>query len=452
MPPATAIAFRDGAARASRYWSADHYPLLEAELDQRAEHRCHETFRELFTHAVRTAMLDSGRTWAQLSGGLDSSSVVSVAEHDAQRSPGRSGLGGTVTVVDRQRTAGDERTYSNAVVDTYGVRNDLLVDYENWEDDGQPPPRTDSPHDQYYAYARDRAMANIARAAGADAMLTGVGSDHYLTGTMFFFVDRIVRGDVRRSLREMLEWAIIGEVSFWELALKNVVMPLLPAPLLRATSPDARLPEWMPARVVSALALRGRQGTVAAYGGPLGHKYAHALTRTAHGISRGVDHWVLEDLIELRYPFLYRPLVEFSLTLPVGLRTRPGARKWVLRQALAGILPDVIRTRRGKGSPETRMARSLLTNRGIVDRLVEEPVLGQLGCIDPPAFARAVERARRGDRHLRSRVLSTLALETWLRVRSGRWSATAPQDTPVAERRREAPSRAANAPTTGDLT
>lgn len=52
--------------------------------------------------------------------------------------------------------------------------------------------------------------------------------------------------------------------------------------------------------------------------------------------------------LEIRYPFLYRPLVEYCLQVPLWLKERNGQDKWFHRQAMKGLLPEMIRQRSDK--------------------------------------------------------------------------------------------------------
>src|SRR5690606_27776783 len=95
-------------------------------------------FKGLFREAVAAQLEDGQPTWAQLSGGLDSSSVVAMAQTlaaDGAVAP----LRGTETVVDRL-SDGDETKYSDAVVRQYGLRNEQIVDYWAWQGDDVGPP------------------------------------------------------------------------------------------------------------------------------------------------------------------------------------------------------------------------------------------------------------------------------------------------------------------------
>jgi hypothetical protein len=56
--------------------------------------------------------------------------------------------------------------------------------------------------------------------------------------------------------------------------------------------------------------------------------------------------------VEVRFPLLDRRLGDFVLAAPLrlGARPGPGNSKWLLRQAVAGVLPEKIRRRPDKRS------------------------------------------------------------------------------------------------------
>ena len=54
--------------------------------------------------------------------------------------------------------------------------------------------------------------------------------------------------------------------------------------------------------------------------------------------------------VELRYPFLDRQLVEFTMRMPARQRIRGRFNKYVHRKAMAGLLPDELCKRQGKAN------------------------------------------------------------------------------------------------------
>ncbi|MBI4410087.1 MAG: hypothetical protein HY561_10295, partial [Gemmatimonadetes bacterium] len=171
--PAGTILIQRGTVRSfRRYWCAADF-LPEQRVD---EPTAIERFRELFTDAVRCRIGDQG-TWAQLSGGLDSSSIVATVQ--SLREDGRvaHGLAGTVTVVDALGE-GDETAFSDLVVQRFQLRNEQIANHWLWQEDGRPP-LTEEPRLWYPFFARDRRLYRTVADAGGSVLLSGLGADHY---------------------------------------------------------------------------------------------------------------------------------------------------------------------------------------------------------------------------------------------------------------------------------
>ena len=62
-----------------------------------------------------------------------------------------------------------------------------------------------------------------------------------------------------------------------------------------------------------------------------------------------VDLASMQNSLEVRVPFLDDELVEFVRRLPHTMKYRNGQRKYLLKKALAGVVPDQVLERRKKG-------------------------------------------------------------------------------------------------------
>lgn len=418
VPPASMAVVRGGRIEVRTYWSAAEFGPKPV----RDEGEAIEEFRSRLFDAVRLCLTGDAGTWSELSGGLDSSSIVSIAQTLERRGEVATGVAGTLTYVDSVGAGSDERIYSDSVVQTYGIRNELLVDYVPLQTTSQQVPNPDLPSARCLLAARDVATCALLESAGAGVLLSGVGSDHYLVGSMFFFADWIATGQLQRALREMLRWAALGRVSFWKLAYLNAVLPLVPSAFRVRKARGVEAPLWIPGAARQRLSLTERSAVAQSYAGRRGAQYAHELAFSTSGISAAIDHGIVADAVDVRYPFCHRPLVEFGLALPAEVGRRPNARKWILREAMRGCLPEIIRERRWKGAFDGRIAWSLMHERDRFDALVEHSVLAELGCIEIAPLRAAIEKATTVDGEIeRGQVLNVLALELWLRMRTGRW-------------------------------
>lgn len=418
LPCGCIMSARNGSVRTTQYWSADRF---EPDGVGTEGHQV-ETFRQLFSEAVRVRIAGVGdNTWSQLSGGLDSSSVVSMSQALYQTGRVPSGLAGTITFVD-SLSDGDEREFVQAVTQRWGVKNEQFIDCWYWQDDGHPPPLTEAPALNYPLYARDRLSCELIRSRGGRVLLTGQGGDQYLSGMPLFIADLLTQRHWQAAAREALRWSVMTRDSFWKLAFYNGVLPLLPPSVGRkCLRRHESTPLWVESGFARRLDLARRNWAFSILRVPRGQKYVGAVALQVNHYGRYNDVSLFDQWFQLRHPFLYRPLVEFSLRLPPSLRTRPLAQKWVLREAMRGILPDHVRTRTGKGGSDGRIAWSLARERDRIKDLLDDPILGQLGCIDVKRLRATIGDVRSGQETYVAALMDTLSLETWLRVRSGRW-------------------------------
>jgi asparagine synthase (glutamine-hydrolysing) len=422
--PAASIATLVGTAlRVDRYWDVTAFAMESQGTQSEAE--AVQTCRDLLVASLRLRLGCNGDTWAQLSGGLDSSTVVSVVQWLAERGVIPQGLAGTVTYVDCQADWTDERVYSDAVVTRWHVHNATVVDAPTWYEDGYVQPLPDQPRFDLPFSPRNRRLTSIVRNAGGKVLLTGWGGDELFMGSMVFFADWMVKGRVWPAIRELGRRAAIGRVSFWELAFKNAAMPLLPPALLhRMLQNECPIQPWINQATLRRYGVVQRAPIAAEYAGRVGHKYSHAIATRVRKLANMWNRDGLADRLDVRHPFLYRPLIEFALRLPPELRARPHAHRWIVREAMRGILPETIRTRVGKPETSAVLARCLSADRAALAQLLQDPILAQLGIVDRTqlrtAFDLALQQNGR-EQYAHPEIISALAVEAWLQMRSGRW-------------------------------
>lgn len=432
VPSAVVLHIRRGASHLTTYWSArdaqESFTPPTSPADQI------ETFRSLLFDGVRLRVADGGNTWSQLSGGMDSSSVVSIAQWLLHRGTISQALAGTVSYTDDLGSGADERAYSDTIAERWDLRNELVPHRSDEAMLLREPPLLDQPDVSYTVAARDLTAARLIRDAGGHVLLTGEGGDALVAGTMFFFADWLVTGRARESLREMVHRAALGHVSFWRLAFENALLPLLPAPLRAMVTPArARaIPPWILRQAARHLAKNESWSADQLYRGRLGFKYVDAAAATIAAIPMSMPLGPQDELIERRHPYLHRPLVELALGLPPEACVRPHQRKWILREAVKGIVPESVRTRVGKGALDGIHAWMLAQGSVRIRRLLRDPILAELGIVAPTTLRAMIANAPTAhacNDDWRSSLSRTLEVEMWLQLRSGRWAADDPQCT-----------------------
>jgi asparagine synthetase B (glutamine-hydrolysing) len=121
--------------------------------------------------------------------------------------------------------------------------------------------------------------------------------------------------------------------------------------------------------------------------------------------------------VEQRHPFFDRRIVEFLLRIPTLQKIgRSGERKYVLRQAMAGILPEAVRLRNGNTDYSFVFRDGLARHWKAFQAMFQDSRAAAAGYIDAPAFLRELEAKRVGaGATSHADITPTLALEFWLR-------------------------------------
>jgi asparagine synthase (glutamine-hydrolysing) len=144
-------------------------------------------------------------------------------------------------------------------------------------------------------------------------------------------------------------------------------------------------------------------------------KLLYADTKTyLHELLMKQDQMSMAASIESRVPFLDHKLVEFTAHMPRKMKLRGGTTKWILREAMKGILPAEILDRPKMGFPVPIGSWF----RGPFKHIVDEYVLGDRarsrGIFDPVYIRSLVSRHNAGENH-DERIWSLVNFEIWQR-------------------------------------
>ncbi len=77
--------------------------------------------------------------------------------------------------------------------------------------------------------------------------------------------------------------------------------------------------------------------------------YADLSVYLADDILVKVDRMAMATSLETRAPFLDADVMELAFSMPARFKIRNGERKWVLKQAMKGVLPEAILARKKEG-------------------------------------------------------------------------------------------------------
>ena len=119
--------------------------------------------------------------------------------------------------------------------------------------------------------------------------------------------------------------------------------------------------------------------------------------------------------IESRVPFLDHKLVEFTRSLPERLKLRGGTTKYILREAMKGILPQQILSRPKMGFPVPIAAWFRGPYRSVIDEYVLSDRAASRGIFNTEFVADLVKRHQAGVENHDERLWSLVNFEIWQR-------------------------------------
>ncbi len=409
LKPGHRLVAENGRVRIERYWN--WRVQGDASGRQHAEDYA-EQFRETFSEAVECRMRGGGGVWADLSGGVDSSSIASVA---AQR---RNTLGlRTVSVIFDESTLSDEREWSVTAaraldVEQHCINGDahhpfsrLREAVEYWEE----------PHAASAFFAVHEAYGRLLRGTGAPILLTGIGAEAVVMNkhqVPVYLADLLRRGRVGALGRELMRWQRVLRIPLGNLVWRYCVRPVVSRSLVSYEwSPEVH--DWIEPTFARRwdLGARARNGGMPPVdGGVADQWHVEAIGRVTGFLLRGY----LDKVCDIRYPFLHRPLVELALSTPWSAKEIPGEPKALLRRAMRGVLPEEIRGRTQVVSTGHAVYAGLRKEWPALERVAGSSILVELGIVNRERLQNALHLARQGHALHLGGLLSTLTLDAWL--------------------------------------
>lgn len=365
LPPAHFLVLEGGRINKHKYWDIDFSKQIRCGSDDEyAEH-----FRDVFKEAVRCRMRSFGPVGSQLSGGLDSSSVVCMVQTLFRQGVVQDRGFETFSMIFPGLPC-DEQNYIRAVVERWNVSANYLRPES-------PPTGWLKQQVRFYQdicdYPNGTQMDPIRSAVqqkGFRVLLTGLGGDERLTGFLYYLSEFVRNGKLLGLFRELREQSFppLNRRGLFDL-LRYIVLPLLP-PSTRQVMRDLRRatrgkPRWMgwitpgfAARINLTDRLQSISGTPKdANSSQAALYYLLTYGSQYHGIEME-DRSAARFCHEQRHPFRDQRMIELSFALPERQRLRR-VQKFILRHAMRGVLPEMVRTRTNRAEFSDIMAAAL---------------------------------------------------------------------------------------------
>jgi asparagine synthase (glutamine-hydrolysing) len=382
----------------------------------RSDGEYEERLRDLLRDGVKASMSGpgQGKVWCELSGGLDSTSVLSTAVHSQTAELE------AFSIVYSASQSADESEWMKVAVKEFSLPWHTLDGDETRPFSELPQRFAPEPTITLAAAALRSRYQALAESHGVRVILTGHGGDQVYCGDSprpYYLADFLPL-QLYRLWSGLRGWQGCNPEgrSLLHLLLREVGRPLLS--YLRHRSLTASIwdapPPWIDPAYLRSMQLARRSLRQIAPRCPfVGQQYFAERIATTGYRAQGVNEPVSSSF-EYRYPLLYRPLVEFMAAIPWEQKIRPGQDRSLERRALQGILPEPIRQRKDKRGPDEAYFEGLRIGRW-PELLVDRPRIVERGYVDGRLWRQAVSRARYGCLPTIKHFIAAATLEVWLR-------------------------------------
>jgi asparagine synthase (glutamine-hydrolysing) len=425
------LRWKNGEIQITPYWNLSYGNYFTESTDELATR-----LRELMIEATKRQLISDVPVGFFLSGGLDSSALVACAAqfHDASLN--------CYSIAFKQEHArleqsGDDPHYARLVADHFGAKfNEITVDPEVasllpkvvWHLD-QPiaDPAAISTH-LICEYASEKVLIS---GQGADEIFGGYRVHRaHKTAALLRALPKAVRD---RLLPSSLKWLgrqqvpgispglLMAGCRFTNKLLRvSAMQPAEQYAALRSYLLEDDLRNLLSPDANAALAERGPLSRFLGYFADVSSEeylnqmlYVDAKTFLQDLNLAYTDKLSMASSVEVRVPFLDNEVVDFASRLPVGLKIHGHTQKYILRKAMAKMLPESILQRRkaGFGLPIRSWLKHEL--RPMLHDLLSEERVARRGLLNPRVVTRMIRDHESGAQDLPLQLWALLTLEVW---------------------------------------
>ena len=393
--------------------------------------------RELLIEAVQLRLEADVPVGCYLSGGIDSCSIIGLAAAATQGPVQAFTIGFDADAYDETAIAREMADATGARQEVLRIQSDHLYDFfaeTLW-------------HTERTIYntlgVAKLLMSRRVRAMDYKVVLTGEGSDELFGGYPAFRRDMYLHGLDHLPLRERHEWEALltnSNEQFRGAMLAEDAMDDPALERLAGFTPSCLQPWLAAARYVPDLLHPDLRRELVGYepGGAIAAALDEDALRDRHPLDKAQYVWIktmlegqiltwggdrvdMANSMEARPAFLDHHLAAFAASVPPSMRIHGRTEKYVLREAMKGLLPDTLYRREkfafmappahadaNKWSAMRRLADSYLDDRSVADtglldsggcaaRIRVARVRRCLGCDPGPARRDYQSHARRAD-------------------------------------------------------
>ena len=415
VAPGTIVVIEDRKVSVQVFWKFD--PSRRTPYSSDADYEEH--FRAAFRQSVKRRLRSNGPVFAELSGGMDSSSIVCMADAVISDGDGVALQLETISYYDNSEPNWNEAPYFSLVEHQRG-RTGHHLDVGAVEGFLVEPDQDEFcllPGRDRFTLALQKLISECMPIGRASILLSGLGGDEFLGGVPNPISEL-------QDLFVQFRWAAMFEgLAKWSLERRRPLFHLwfdaseefLPQSIRRLYR-KPRIPPWIfpSLRKKYTDIFEALMKPVSLWSGPPSFQ---ANVNTLDYISRQLSCYAPSEhtRFSFTYPYLDRDLLEFLFAVPRSQILRPGQRRSLMRRSLSTLVPEQIFQRRRKAYVSRGPIKAMQEQLPAVQGIFRPSLCAERGIVDDAAFLAAMDRALGGEIDWLSALIATVKLEQWLR-------------------------------------
>jgi asparagine synthase (glutamine-hydrolysing) len=420
---------RSGSKHQKRFWGVSQHTIRYTSASDYEQH-----FRAAFASAVKARLRSTRPVWAELSGGLDSSAIVCMADRVSDAEGSTFNAVETLSLISDAAPETDERPFILAVEDQchrsgHHIKIEacthLRDDRWGWVSPLHP-------------VAAALAMTRFVENHGGRVVLSGNAGDLTMMnvpeelGSVFEAIESRRLSD---AISRAHAWCRSNRKPIWHLLGQFAKRSPTLGRVSRALCEEARgfnggVPTRDPCGTMTETFCLTNDSAGIWHEQAMRRASNTAATRPLSKLTllKGLREWVDARLpcsapevpVHITHPYLDRQIVQFMLSVPADVLCRPGQPRRLMKRALADVLPERVAKRFSKGYIDPLTTRLLRAEAPSILPRVPKLEIVQRGFVDAERLRRALETVLVGThRHIGNleRVIKT---ERWFTVRDSK--------------------------------
>jgi asparagine synthase (glutamine-hydrolysing) len=389
----------------------------ENQFNARSDEEYEECCREKVAEAVRVRLRAKHPIFSELSGGLDSSTIVLTADQVLRDRGDAPGTLKTISCVYEESKSCDESSFIRQVEKHRGAQSIYVREADLAVTLGLRQKQfTGLPNPLHCYPGRLSTYAAIMRAHSGSLLLSGSGGDHLfwsIPAGAPLIADHIRQGKFVEMHRECIRWSSFLASPYVSLLMAEALPRAFPKALSYEPNKPV-IPSWIPERHRKRLARR-RWDVEALQD----RRFSASTNAQRHAVALlfsllAAGHYQEYRSIFVSHPFTHRPLINFCLSVPLRQLVRDGQTRSLMRRAFRNLLPPRIANRKGKAGIDEAFVRAVRRDWDDIGDL-RNWELHKRGLMNPEQLLPELDKARLGYCDGLALLIRVFSIERWLR-------------------------------------